>query len=667
MPAPSFTRFPRRHPVWTAAVVLLLLLVVLFDWNWLRGPVEKYISNKTQRTFSIAHLDVDFGLTPTIVLDDVHFSNASWGRDESMAQVAKLEFSVYLPSLFQEKIRIPRLALTDAKVVMELAKDGERNWRIAEPGQSGPGRALISTLAVNRGNLRFYHYGKDLEVAIDAETFDPKVGRQVTEADAEPANDRYSTRYTINGKFQGAAFSGNALTGDTLSFQQSGVPFPIKGDLMAGTTRFDMEGTITDVADLSGVDARLKIAGQTLANLYPFLLLPLPASPPYAIEGRLIRQAGRYELRQFAGKIGTTDMTGGGSYVVRDPRPLLTVDLHSTLLNISDLGPLVGVRAEQTGAKPSISQKQTNTRGKAEQAAPDRNKVLPSGKFESERFRAIDAKVNIVADKLKAPTSLPFESLRASASLDDGVLTLTPLDFGFAGGLISASVTLDGRKDVLAGDARIDLKRIHLERILPAGSTVAKSAGRLGGAIQLAGSGNSVADLMATSNGSMSMAISGGRISNLVDAASGLNGGKILRLLVGGDQDIPIRCGAAAFDIKQGKGKSTLFVVDTEQTEILGEGGFDFADETFRFKVTPQPKEKGFLSLRTPVLLHGTFKTPDYELEKGPLVARAAGAAALAIIAPFVALLPFIETGPGDDTDCRKMLAQVPNGGAKAR
>jgi len=38
---------------------------------------------------------------------------------------------------------------------------------------------------------------------------------------------------------------------------------------------------------------------------------------------------------------------------------------------------------------------------------------------------------------------------------------------------------------------------------------------------------------------------------------------------------------------------------------------------------------------------------------------RAAAAAALAALNPLLALLPFIETGPGKDSDCGALLAGV--------
>ena len=143
-----------------------------------------------------------------------------------------------------------------------------------------------------------------------------------------------------------------------------------------------------------------------------------------------------------------------------------------------------------------------------------------------------------------------------------------------------------------------------------------------------------------------------GRISNLLDAASSLNGGKVLALLAGGDKDITINCGGIAFDVAGGRGKSTLFVIDTEQTQVLGGGWFDLRNERFDVTIAPKPKEVGLLSLRTPVRVHGSFKQPEFEVEKGPLLARAGAIVALAAAAPLAALVPMIETGPGVETNC---------------
>jgi len=262
--------FLRSHPVFVGVLAVLIAFFLLFDWNWLRSPLESYVSKKTQRTFRIAELHVKLGLTPTIRLRDLQFGNADWGKAEPMATVKELEFTVSLRDLFEGKVLVPRVALTDAELLFERLKDNRKNWIVSEPHDASPSRLRIGSLSVNNGRLRYFDYGIPFELTVQASTFDPAAEKAAKDADAKPSNDRYTTRYAFKGKYHEATFSGNALTGEVLSFQETGVLFPLKGSLVAGTTKLDVEGSIADAANISGIDVALRISGQTLANLYRF-------------------------------------------------------------------------------------------------------------------------------------------------------------------------------------------------------------------------------------------------------------------------------------------------------------------------------------------------------------------------------------------------------------
>jgi len=237
--------FFRVHPILGGMVVFavaLFVLLLLFDWNWIRHPLESYISKKTNRAFEISDLDVKLGLTPTIRMQGLTFGNADWGEKRPMADVKTLEFSVSLRDLFDGKVYVPRVALTDANLLFERLKDDRKNWILSEPSDTSPSRFRIGALSVDKGRLRYVDHGIPFELLVDASTFDPTVDEQVKNADARPKNDRYSTRYTFKGKYHDATFAGKALTGEVLSFQESGVMFPVWGSLVAGTTKLHIEG-----------------------------------------------------------------------------------------------------------------------------------------------------------------------------------------------------------------------------------------------------------------------------------------------------------------------------------------------------------------------------------------------------------------------------------------
>lgn len=689
--SPKALRFrPKRwQSVLFAIFAALVAFWLLFNWNWFRGPLERYVSEKTQREFRLGNLDVDLGWTPTIKLKDVYFANAPWSQSgEPMATIGALEFSVSLRDLAEGRVLVPRAVLSQADLVFEKSPAQNRNWVLQEPAESAqPSRFRIGSISVDAGRLRYIDHAEPFNVDIAVSTLDQAA------ASAPSDNDRYTTRYVFKGKYHGAAFNGDALTGSVLSFMESDVLFPIKGKLNAGTTRLSVEGTVADVVKISAIDVKLQIAGQTLASLYPFLLLPLPASPPYEFRGHLVQKGNRYAIDNLSGKIGSTDVNGAGAYVDQEPRPLLTAKLKSKRLDIADLGPVIGIetkdtqriaakeKSERAVAAPSQkaarppAQADTNTRAqaqaKARQTSGERilptgttaargDGILPSGKFEGGRLNAIDAEVDYMAATLAAPSALPVESLAFSFRLQNAVAKLTPLTIGFAGGRIVSEVVIDARDEkLLRSSFNVDFRNIKIARLFPDKPKIAKGVGEIGAQIRLQGSGNSIADAAGAATGHLSAAVANGRISNIIDAAAGLNGGKLLTLFVGGDKDILINCGGLYADVQDGIGDLRLFVIDTEQTRVDGKGGLNLKDETFAFTLEPKPKKPGILSLRTPVQLHGSFRHPDFSLDKGPLFMRAGGAIALALVNPLAALLPLIETGPGTSTDCARVLAPL--------
>ncbi|MFT3717627.1 AsmA family protein [Pseudorhodoferax sp.] len=681
-----------------AAFGALVVFALVFDWDWLRGPLNRAISEKTQRRFDSSHLDVRLGWHPVVRLTDVYFANADWadrGGGRPMARIGTLEFSVSLRDLFGGRILVPRVALDDAELNFEKAADGRRNWVLAGPSDAqAPSRLRIGSLAVRAGQLHYADRGVPLALDIAVDTVDratatapagdagaaTRAGDAGTatrtaeaEAGAASGRARYTTRYRFSGHYHDAGFRGQALTGDVLSLQDTGIPFPIQGELTAGTTRLQVEGTVADVARLGGIDVRLQIAGRTLANLYPFLLLPLPASPPYQLSGHLTLDGGRYAMRDLRGRIGSTDVAGEAAYLQRAPRPLLTATLHSRLLNLPDLGPLVGLttRASTDASPPTQAETATRDSARARERRASGGRVLPSGtvpaparllpagRFEGGRMQAIDAEADLRVDRIDAPDFIALKNLRVRLDLKDGVLRLAPFDVDLADGEIRSTLRLDARQQRLRAEVDLTARRLHLARLVPPSPRLAPAAGTVGLRAQLRGSGNSIADLAAGADGQVQAALSRGQVSNLLDAVSGLNGGKVIALLLGGDKPIAVRCGAASFGVRDGQGRADLFVIDTEDTRIEGTGGFDLAHERLDLTIAPKPKKPGILSLRTPVHVNGSFRAPGFELDKAGLALRGGGALALALVNPLAALLPLVETGPGEETDCRQLLAQA--------
>lgn len=623
--------------------------------------MERYVSEKTHRRFSIDDLDVRLGLSPTITMRNLYFQNAPWSSREPMASVKTLQFQVSLASLWKGRPVIPVLSIVDANVSLERTSDGRKNWLLADPNDRSPSKLMIQSLAVNGGTITYIDQNERLELHVS------DVGRN-SSGELKSEDPRFQTRLRFDGRFRDAPFAGEALTTSLLTFQHSDASFPVLGMVRFGKTRLDVDGTIADLADVSAIDAELKIRGASLANLYPFLLLPLPASPAYAVDGHLDFRGTTYRYGNFHGTIGSTDIAGDGTYLSIEPRPKLRLDLRTQNLNLTDLGPLLGVQTQSGSGAPSVEAALgTRTQAAASEHAANSDRhdpenadrLLPIGTVDPQRMKVLDADVRFAADRIRGGGPL-FDSLHFQTHLEDGLLHMDPVDLGLAGGHIIGHLVLDARSLPMANRADIDARGLDLARFIPDRPPFSTSGGKIGGRLELEGQGDSIAHTLANASGYARVALSGGKISNLADAAVGLNGGKVLDLLVTGDKTIAVRCGAADFEFDHGIGRSKALVLDTEQTRTEGSGTLDLRDEKFDVVLKPQPKDPGIFSLRAPIRFYGSFKHADYEIDKGVVAAHVGGAVALGILNPLAALVPLLETGPGEDANCRALLEPAP-------
>lgn len=612
-----FPKFGRTTSVLLGLLVVLVIVAALFDWNWFRHPLERYLIDRSHREIRIGdlHVDLGFSLEPTVRVRDVYVENAPWADKRPAAIAGEASFTFSLKSAWEGRPVISRLVLIDADVDLESQADGLRNWRLRNPEDRGPGRVKVLRLEPHRTKIRFIR--RDIDLDVTAAASPSQSGSDGREPDAS-----HPTRIDFKGEFGGTAFSGEVLTGALLTILETGESFPMRGHASAGKSRLHVDGTVADLFKPSAIDAKVRLAGPSLSRLHPFFRTSLPASRPYEFESRVRQTKGDTSFAEVRGKIGNTDLAGEFSVDRSKERPMLRAALRSKSADLSDLGSLVGAGHSSDKAADKGKAAPDEAGPAAKDSRPDNPKpdnpqrLFPNRAFNGERLKTFDAHVTLDARKLKAAELPALESLRVTADLNDGVLALKPIDIGLAGGHVVGLLTLDARQKPLSSHARMELKDVRLEKLLNRLPKGAKSAGPLKGHVDMKGQGDSVAKILASSSGSMEVAMEGGGISNLLDAKLGLNGGKILRLLITGDRDIGINSAAVAFDFEKGLGKSKAILLDTDQTHTEGTGIIDLRDETVDVLLAPHPKKPGIFLLHSSIRVHGSIRQPQFSLEK---------------------------------------------------
>ena len=611
------------------------MLILLWDWNWFKGPVERAVQARTGRALHIGNLDVDLGRTTTIRGDRITFANASWAKQPQMASADRVEIDVRLWPLLRGSVQLPEIRLIKPDVLLQTApRKGEPgNWNFLSGG--GGQTPQLRRLRINDGRLQFLDEPGRTNIDLAVRS------GQASKADAAPP-----VLVEGEGHWRGAAFTLKGGTESPLELTNSDHPFRVHLDARAGATHAIARGSLINPFQLQVFDLQFQLSGQDLDDLYPLIGIAIPSSPPYRLDGRLKRDHARWRYEKFSGRVGDSDLAGDVDIDVAGDRPRLTANLVSKRLDFDDLAGFIGAPPKTGGQETANAEQKAEAAKLAAKAT-----VLPDTPYNLGKLRAMDADVRWKAQHINAP-KLPLDDMDAHLLLDNGLLRLEPLNFGVAGGDIRSTVRMDARRPQIATTLNASLRGVQLGQLFPDGKLAEQASGGISGNVRLSGHGNSIAAMLGSSDGDVALGMGRGHIGNLLMELAGLDVAESLKFLFTGDKQIPLRCAFGDFGVRDGLMQSRALAFDTSDTLVIGEGTVSLKQEKLDLLLRPRPKDRSILALRSPLRIGGTFKDPSFRPDFKALGIRGAIALTLATITPPAALLATIETGPGKDADC---------------
>lgn len=637
---------------WTGGFLLLAILlavayVALFGWNWLREPVAHLATEKTGRELVIGgdlQLSLDWPLLH-VRAADVKFANPPWASRQHMLAAADVDFALDLPTaVFERQLALDIVALRQANLFLEANAAGQKNWLLDLEQRDEEARLHIGRLALEKSRLSYEEPAQKTSLVAELSTRDDKAEGDVV--------------LKAQGSYRGQSFMASGSGGPVLALRDERRPYPFEIEAKIGRTSARAKGSVTGFSKLRALDARVVVRGDSLAQLFPLLGIALPETPAYRTSGRITHSAGMWRYQDFSARIGNSDCSGtlqvDSAARRAGPRPLLHGELFCGRLEWVDLGPMVGSRNDDKASRGTA----------VSEATAGHRRMLPDIPFRTERWDSVDADIKFSAGTIIHPR-LPVQKLFTHLRLRDSLLSLEPLNFGIAGGTLGGTVNLDGQRNPIQAEARLTAKGIVFEKLLPTVKLKSASFGQVTGRLDLAGSGNSVATMLGSANGQAGLVVAGGEVSRLAMEMAGLHVLEIVVLKLAGDEPVSIRCGMAAFEMKNGVMQAEQLIFDTAISNISGSGSIDFRQEKLDLTLTPKSKEPSLIALRSPIYLRGPFAKPAVDVDKGRIAARGLGALALGLANPLLALAPLVETGPGMDSDCGRLIAEVKRPAAK--
>ncbi|MBX3446936.1 MAG: AsmA family protein [Parvibaculaceae bacterium] len=631
----------RAHPWALGAVVLALLLaalILLWDWNWFRPLVEARASAALGQPVTIRHFDFEPGRTSRAVVEGLVIENPEgFGEEEPLGSAERVTVSFHLFEALRGRYVLPAIAVEEPRGNMRSNAEGERNWQLAifEDGDGEPGTGIdIGRLDISDGRLRFADAELDADVTATFHTMERADGGEpylVMEAE---------------GKYRAAPFTAAFRGGSLLTLREAARPYPVDLKVANGDTHVSLEGTLTNPLRFAGANLDLTLEGKNLAELEALIGIPLVETPPYDLKGRLDYAGNRIRFTDFSGRVGQSDLGGRFEVVPGEERPYIEADLRSERVLLADLGGFIGA-APGEPAENDLSEEQRAAHAR-EEASP---RLLPDRPFDIPDIRAADFNVHYEAGRIEGE-NMPLDELVATLRIENGLVTLDPLNFGVGEGRIASAVVLDARDDPIRTTATADFQNVDLRRIMEE-TDLFEGAGSIGGRAQIEARGNSIAEMLGQGDGDLKLFMSGGNVSALLVNLAGLDLGNAILSALGIPDRTNIRCMASDFALEQGVLQTRILYLDTEEANVIGSGSIDLGEETISYRIETEPKKASIAALPAPIIVEGRLKDPAVGPEAGELAARAAPAIALGVLlTPLAALIPTIQFGLGEDSDC---------------
>jgi uncharacterized protein involved in outer membrane biogenesis len=566
------------------------------DLNDYKDVLAEQVKQATGRDVTVGgNIELEVSFTPRLAVNDVTFSNAEWGTRPEMIKLERLEAVVDLIPLLSSEVRVNRFVMVGADVLLETDAEGNPNWAFpsasdgdtAATGSDGTEYQIsVDEVSVERALITYRdgRTGETQTVAIDnLSAAADSAAVPIVLALAGSLND---SPVTVDGTIP----SFNEL--------QAGGEMPIDLKIQGGGAAVTAKGVVSAAA----FDVTVTAAGQSLADLGALAGAELPAIGPYTLSAIVTNPDGAYQLGDFTLKMADSTLSGTASIALDGPRPKLVADLQSTRLDLADFGVEPAPTADEAATTPE---------------GGDDGRIFPDDPLPLDGLQLADATVRFTGiEVIREPQTL--KNVAVDIVLENGRLTMNNIGADLAGGKLTVSGIIDSSQNPAGISLKLVSNQIEAGSLLQTlGETPIFTGGTVNLDVDVAGSGNSVREIMASLGGTTNFEMGQGKIDNTF--AKILLSDLFQLIVSGGADGSNLNCVVSRFSITGGVAESTALVIDTNGATILGTGTVDLRDEKPDIGLVPHAKQTNLANIAIPVRIRGTLADPSVAPDPGAM------------------------------------------------
>lgn len=598
-----------------AALAFALLVGIRVSLGPLRGEIQAAVSRAIGREVAVeGPIEIVPSLWPTFEIGDLRVANPpGWHAGGSLFTARRARLRAAVLPLWRGDIRVLELMADGVELTLTRDASGQPNWRLAPPesDEAATDPETPEPPVAEPMVLRFLGIDEvtlsHLKLSYDDRVL-PPLHFEVDRADGALTSDR-DLSFVMAGRWVGEPYTlwiSGGPAGEIFASERSW-PLAIRLE-MAGTTiglrtRLDAHREDAGPADARGgvvlerAKLDLEVKGERLDHLDRALGVSLPPLGPYELAATAAFEPERVSLDDLLLEVGSSELRGGASYALAEPRPRLDVELTSALVQLDDFA-AVGWSPETGGEGREAAPARPAADALAGQA-----RLRPL--LDPEVMRSLDARVAVRVERVRSGRDR-LGAGRLVATLRDGRLVVEPRVEVPGGGLDAAFVYRPRRRDVDL-ETRIDIEQFDYGVLLRRLAPESGMKGLLSMHVDLRSRAPRVDRGLQHASGTIGLAVWPEELKAGVVDLWAVNLVAALLPAFGGKEKSEVHCLAARFDMEDGVMRSRTLQLDTSQLRIAGQGTVDFRSKELEFRFSPSPKQPQFFNLATPIQVSGSF------------------------------------------------------------
>lgn len=368
----------------------------------------------------------------------------------------------------------------------------------------------------------------------------------------------------------------------------------------------NITGSVAEPMAVRGIDLALTVEADSMQKVGKLTGTLFPGQEPVKLEGNFTAGDNTYELAGLHLQVGELDVKGQAAF--KQPstaggRPRLSGKLHVGKLNLSkrQKAKLDAAAKAKSGpeSKPEVEEKENEVQ---------KERVFNSGPLPFGPLRTVDVDLELTVESLTT-LQLRLEDMLAKLTLNNGLLSLDPLKARIGNSTFGGNATLDARSSPAVLNADIEMKD----------ATFYNFGGQLHFLVDLTGSGDSIAAIMASLDGQLELDIKDATLKR--SFMTGFGSGLLDKFnpFKKNQENTELICAIVLFDIEDGVAEAHKTIA-AQMTDVtwFGGGQIDLKTEKINFGMSPRSRKALDISLGSLAkLVHvgGTLAHPKVQLD----------------------------------------------------